>query len=128
MKYPGYLLNPGDLFQVHPERVMFAAGAPKEKAERRAGRLARKAAAETQQSEAENAEEAVSEETRAEQEVEEKQDPRDTLKVLMSQAKTIMSRDKSVLPAKRKQEIRGFQKAIRSVLSRSASSKILTDN
>jgi hypothetical protein len=29
MIYPGYLLNPGDIFQVEPERVMFATGAPK---------------------------------------------------------------------------------------------------
>lgn len=26
MKHPGYLLNPGDMFQVDPERVMFATG------------------------------------------------------------------------------------------------------
>ncbi|KAF2109891.1 hypothetical protein BDV96DRAFT_584769 [Lophiotrema nucula] len=29
MRYPGYLLNPGDLFQVDSECVMFATGAPK---------------------------------------------------------------------------------------------------
>lgn len=29
MPYPGYMLNPGDLFQVEPESVMFATGAPK---------------------------------------------------------------------------------------------------
>jgi hypothetical protein len=29
MPYPGYLLNPGDMFQVEPERVLFATGAPK---------------------------------------------------------------------------------------------------
>ncbi|KAN0104627.1 alpha-L RNA-binding motif-containing protein [Hyaloscypha variabilis] len=27
--YPGYLLNPGDMFQVEPDRVLFATGAPK---------------------------------------------------------------------------------------------------
>jgi ribosomal protein S4 len=31
MPYPGYLLNPGDMFQVEPERVLFATGAVKEK-------------------------------------------------------------------------------------------------
>jgi ribosomal protein S4 len=30
MKYPGYLLNPGDMFQVDPERVLFATGAKKD--------------------------------------------------------------------------------------------------
>ena len=29
MVYPGYMLNPGDLFQVEPSSVMFATGAPK---------------------------------------------------------------------------------------------------
>jgi ribosomal protein S4 len=29
MIYPGYLLNPGDMFQVDPDRVMYATGAPK---------------------------------------------------------------------------------------------------
>ncbi|OIW31944.1 alpha-L RNA-binding motif-containing protein [Coniochaeta ligniaria NRRL 30616] len=32
MKYPGYLLNPGDMFQVDPERVLFATGAKKDPA------------------------------------------------------------------------------------------------
>ncbi|KAK3339335.1 hypothetical protein B0H65DRAFT_297303 [Neurospora tetraspora] len=31
MKHPGYLLNPGDLFQVDVERVLYATGAPKDK-------------------------------------------------------------------------------------------------
>jgi ribosomal protein S4 len=29
MPYPGYMLNPGDMFQVEPSSVMFATGAPK---------------------------------------------------------------------------------------------------
>jgi hypothetical protein len=29
MPYPGYLLNPGDMFQVEPDRVLFATGTPK---------------------------------------------------------------------------------------------------
>jgi ribosomal protein S4 len=31
MPYPGYLLNPGDMFQVEPSSVMFATGAPKKR-------------------------------------------------------------------------------------------------
>jgi hypothetical protein len=38
MIYPGYLLNPGDLFQVEPESVLFATGAPKDASQKRAGR------------------------------------------------------------------------------------------
>lgn len=138
MRHPGYLLNPGDLFQVDPERVMYATGAPKDRKERREGRLARKAAAEARKAEAESsAEGQAAEETKAEnseekpaaeEESKEVKDPRETLKTLLSQAKTIMSKEKDVLPAKRKQEIRGFQKAVRSVLSRSGPSTVLTDN
>lgn len=132
MQYPGYLLNPGDLFQVDPERVLYATGAPKDKTERREGRLAKKAAASARQSEAEAPEEAGPEKSEEESTTEvgakEDKDPKDTLKTLLSQAKTIMSRDKSVLPSKKKQELRGFQKAVRSVLSKSASSTVLTEN
>ncbi|KUJ17082.1 alpha-L RNA-binding motif-containing protein [Mollisia scopiformis] len=38
MIYPGYLLNPGDLFQVEPEAVLFATGAPKDGPQLRVGR------------------------------------------------------------------------------------------
>ena len=31
MLYPGYMLNPGDMFQVEPSSVMFATGAPKKR-------------------------------------------------------------------------------------------------
>ncbi|KAH0538808.1 hypothetical protein FGG08_004640 [Glutinoglossum americanum] len=38
MIYPGYMLNPGDMFQVEPERVLYATGAPKTRSQRRSGR------------------------------------------------------------------------------------------
>lgn len=127
MRYPGYLLNPGDLFQVDPERVMFATGAPKTKFERRESRVLR------QKEEKKDEEEGGGESEEAQPEVTEvkedkEEDARDTLKALMAQAKTIMSKDKDVLPAKRKQELRGFQKAVRRVLSRSQTSSVLTDS
>lgn len=31
MRYPGYMLNPGDMFQVDPDRVLFALGAKRDK-------------------------------------------------------------------------------------------------
>ncbi|KAF4626821.1 hypothetical protein G7Y89_g11336 [Cudoniella acicularis] len=43
MPYPGYLLNPGDMFQVDPERVLFATGVPKTIEQVRRGRELRKA-------------------------------------------------------------------------------------
>lgn len=42
MPYPGYLLNPGDMFQVDMDRVLFATGAPKQLNQARAGRKIRK--------------------------------------------------------------------------------------
>ncbi|KAB8228753.1 mitochondrial 37S ribosomal protein uS4m [Aspergillus alliaceus] len=135
MRYPGYLLNPGDLFQVDPERVMYATGAPKDKHERREGRIARKKIAESQEAEVESKEEGAAEESGEKGPESEEQgkdreneDPRETLKVLLAQAKNIMAGSKDVLPAKRKQELRGFQKAVKRVLSRSDSSTVLTDN
>lgn len=130
MRYPGYLLNPGDLFQVDPERVMFATGAPKDKHERRAGRVARRQAKKQEESGSE--ESAAAEQKEKPEEAEEndntEMDPRETLKSLMNQAKTILSTDKEALPAKRKQELRGFQKAVRRILSRSESSTVLADS
>lgn len=43
MPYPGYLLNPGDMFQVDMDRVLFATGAPKPIHQVRTGRKLRKA-------------------------------------------------------------------------------------
>ncbi|KAF7173243.1 hypothetical protein CNMCM6106_007347 [Aspergillus hiratsukae] len=134
MRYPGYLLNPGDLFQVEPERVMYATGAPKDKFERRESRVARRKAAESNEGETEAEGAAAETEGKqdeseiAEAQDQQKDDPKGTLKTLLTQAKTIMSNSKDVLPAKRKQELRGFQKAVRRVLSRSESSTVLTDN
>ncbi|RAL11400.1 mitochondrial 37S ribosomal protein uS4m [Aspergillus homomorphus CBS 101889] len=135
MRYPGYLLNPGDMFQVEPERVMYATGAPKDRNERRQTRAARKEKAAAKEAE-EAAEEAASteeakDETKGEAKEEaavETESPRETLTALLAQAKNIMSRSKDVLPAKRKQELRGFQKAVRRILSRSGSSTVLTTN
>ncbi|CAN9365798.1 unnamed protein product [Alternaria alternata] len=44
MVYPGYALNPGDMFQVEPSSVMFATGAPKERSST-ARRIAKEKAA-----------------------------------------------------------------------------------
>lgn len=46
MIHPGYLLNPGDMFQVDPERVLFATGAPKDKENRSDGIRAKRRARE----------------------------------------------------------------------------------
>jgi len=41
MPYAGYLLNPGDMFQVEPDSVLFATGARKESAQIKSGRKVR---------------------------------------------------------------------------------------
>ncbi|KAJ5562225.1 hypothetical protein N7461_000986 [Penicillium sp. DV-2018c] len=126
MRHPSYLLNPGDLFQVEPDRVMFATGTPKNKIERREGRLAQR---KTEGEESEDTEATkAAEQDEAESEEAPKEDTKETLKALLQQAKSVMSSGKDTLPAKRKQELRGFQKAVRRVLSRSASSTVLTDS
>lgn len=126
---------------------MFATGAPKSKTERRETRLERRkgeSKGEDAEAKAEGAEENAekgaeegaaegegkkeSAEVKAAEAKEEELDTRETLKRLMTQAKSVMSSDKSDLPAKRKQELRGFQKAVRRVLSRSESSNVLTGN
>lgn len=101
---------------------MFATGAPKTKFERREARQLKP------KEEKEGESEGESEQAKPEVIDDAKEDPRETLKALMGQAKTIMSKDKDVLPAKRKQELRGFHKAVRRVLSRSETSSVLTDS
>lgn len=108
---------------------MYATGAPKNKAERREGRLAKKAAAEPKD-ETEDATKTEGDQAKQDTKSEEKEveNPKETLKQLLIQAKSIMSRDKDVLPAKKKQELRGFQRAVRGVLSKSATSSLLADS
>ncbi|KAL2850316.1 hypothetical protein BJY01DRAFT_210017 [Aspergillus pseudoustus] len=132
MRYPGYLLNPGDMFQVDPERVLYATGAPKNKFDRREARVEKKRAeeeaAKQAESEAEGAEESKESQPEAETKEAEPLDTRKTLQQMISQAKNIMANNKEVLAGKRKQELRGFQKAVRRVLSRSNTSQLLADN
>lgn len=122
------------MFQVDPERVMFATGAPKSKTERREGRMARQKASQgSEEASEEGAEEKKDQdeqkpETETENKEPEPENTRETLKTLMAQAKGMMSTDKQAMAAKQKQELRGFQKAVRRVLSRSESSNILTGN
>lgn len=125
MRYPGYLLNPGDMFQVDPERVMFATGAPKESA---------KTATTTKESESQD-EDTVAEQAAPEPEpeeedadVEDDRPPREVLKDLQAQAKSILASERSQIGAKKKQDLRAFTKSVKRMLSRSSSSTILTDS
>lgn len=116
MIYPGYQLNPGDMFQVEPERVLYATGARKDTKESRAGRLKRrKSTASTAQSE-----DPIPTPESAAQYSWTKwvADPKTTLSSLLSSAKTILAKPSPDLHAKRKQELRSFQQNLRRALSR----------
>ncbi|KAK4870340.1 hypothetical protein LT330_005394 [Penicillium expansum] len=139
MQHPSYLLNPGDLFQVEPERVMYATGLPKTRFERRVGRQDRRKAKAQRLQEAEGAPEAEAESKEtAKEDIKDtekedtnetkKEDTKETLKALLAQAKSLISTGKETLTPQRNYELRGFQKAVRRVLSRSESSTVLADS
>lgn len=146
MQFPGYLLNPGDMFSVDPERVLFATGA----------RKFRKTSPETLQGVAkgdetdlvvdddaedllEDADEAVAEAAEAVQadsksedadaaaatpSAKPSEDPKKTLLTLVKNAKTIMSDNKTTLSAKRKQELRAFSQSAKKALSQIRGTRI----
>jgi ribosomal protein S4 len=133
MIYPGYLLNPGDMFQVEPERVMYATGAPKDTRERRAGRRIRRKSKESKESAVETSEavpevegKEISETTSSPSPEAEVADTLDSkrkaskidLKALLQKAKSILAeKDKAGGPsAKRKQELRAFAVSVRNAI------------
>ena len=118
MIYPGYLLNPGDMFQVEPEKVMFATGAIK----------AAKTTESQEDTEEKSETSAETTETQEPAEEEDDREPREVLKDLIRQAKSILTSPREGLSAKRKQDLRGFTKQIKRTLSKSNSSTILTDS
>jgi ribosomal protein S4 len=136
MTYPGYLLNPGDMFQVEPERVMFATGARKSKrdspvAQARAGEEEDLEDFEEEQvEEVEEAHnevgaatiEAAAEDAAVEKLPEQEEDAKKALKALMVRAKRILDDSKMELSAKRLQELRAFSKSVRKTLSKHGSS------
>ncbi|KAI9741420.1 MAG: mitochondrial 37S ribosomal protein nam9 [Claussenomyces sp. TS43310] len=134
MIYPGYLLNPGDMFQVDPDRVMFATGAPKNSQERRATRVFRKG-----QNIKKSSEEALETEDETAQgtavetpttpiaedggvDTEEavaakRKTHKASLKDLLQIASAILGSKNDAPSAKRKQEIRAFTSTVRHALS-----------
>ena len=127
MIYPGYQLNPGDMFQVEPERVLYATGAQKAKNERRAGRRYRNRV--KLASESEDTSE-TAEPSPTPTDIPEPPLPADSkidFKSLLNQARNILS-TKSTLAAKKKQDLRAFQRLLRRTLSHSTNSTILTES
>ena len=123
MIYPGYQLNPGDMFQVDPDRVLFATGAPKDKSERRAGRRLRaKLSSKPSDDAADSAEPQTPTSAVPPPPPSISNDPsttpKDTLKSLLAQAKGLLSDPSESLPAKRKQDLRAFQRTVKRTLAR----------
>jgi len=137
MIYPGYLLNPGDMFQVETERVLFATGAPKDKKERRAGRKLSKKSSTSEDDAVVESEQAEPSNTAATASFEssdnatnapEPPDSKKELTSLLSRAKSMLADPKDTLSAKRKQDLRAFQRTLKRTLSRTSTSTSLTDD
>lgn len=120
MIYPGYLLNPGDMFQVEPDRVLYATGAPKDKLERRAGRKIR-AKYSKKDSTSEGSEDAklqIPKSALSPDPNSAHRTPKEILQSLISQAKEVLATPTSSLTAKRKQDLRAFQRTVKRTLGR----------
>ncbi|WPG97305.1 Hypothetical protein R9X50_00007900 [Acrodontium crateriforme] len=135
MTYPGYQLNPGDMFQVDPERVMYATGARKITKDSSASdqdfraedteiekKLQEREAAEDEangDSEAgaatlESAEEREAMSTAPEDEP----DAKKAMKNLITRAKRILDESKQTLSGKRQQELRAFAQSVKKTMSK----------
>ncbi|RMY17626.1 hypothetical protein D0867_05897 [Hortaea werneckii] len=148
MVYPGYQLNPGDMFQVDPERVMFATGARKKKKtsavsdqdgreEREADEQGSRVGKSQEEKEVEEQNEvedpeseagAATLETDEEREAmltkpEDEPDAKKALKNLMTRAKRILEDSKRKLSGKRQQELRAFSQSVRKTMSKHGSNK-----
>jgi ribosomal protein S4 len=138
MKYPGYQLNPGDMFSVEPEMVLFATGARKvnkndnrSNLERERAFLRRQAKEEETKEERERRKEQEAEEV-VEEEVEEELAEGETtttadslktnysteLRSLMKRAKTILADSKRDLSGKSKIELRNFTREVKKVFNK----------
>jgi hypothetical protein len=141
MPYPGYLLNPGDMFQVEPERVLFATGQTKTAEQVKKGREKRKVQREVNARRHEKRIEARAQALKnagakiAAQkkealastprpipnepmgDVEARKQRRSDLQALVTQVKGLMENTKSPPSAKKKQELRKFTKDVRQTMA-----------
>lgn len=138
MPYPGYLLNPGDMFQVEPERVLYATGASKSPEQIREGRErrkekrlihirrhARRATAREEAVKRAIAKPVPSEETPSSKgsftpldDKETRKQRRADLQELVKQVQIMMDNRKAPPSAKRKQDLRKFVKDVRQTMAK----------
>jgi hypothetical protein len=141
MPYPGYLLNPGDMFQVEPERVLFATGQAKTPEQIKKGRERRKTQREVNTRRHEKRMEAKAQalknaatkvaadksKTAATKprpepaepvgDMEARKQRRSDLQALVIQVKGLMENSKNPPSAKKKQELRKFTKDVRQTMA-----------
>lgn len=144
MRYGSYMLNPGDLFEVDPNKVMYATGKDKSQAsleaavdrvqakEQAKAEAEEEAAVETKEDSAAPEAKAEAEGEKAAAEVEEapeephlyslpraerEAEQRRRIKTVVKSAKALLAEDPD-LNAKRKQELRAFTRAARSALGK----------
>lgn len=120
MIYPGYQLNPGDMFQVEPDRVLYATGAPKDKFERRAGRRIRAKSSKKASTDegSEDAEPQTPKSTPSPGPTSRDKTPKEIMHSLLTQAKELLATPSTSLTAKRKQDLRAFQKSVKRTIGR----------
>lgn len=136
MVYPGYKLNPGDMFSVEPDLVLYATGAKKHRkdgpisaqdraamrAAARDGKEARSSAAEDELDDGSDAGAATLESDEEREamatNLESEEDPKKALKSLLTRASRILDDSKRKLSGKRTQELREFSRSVKKTLSR----------
>jgi ribosomal protein S4 len=128
MTYPGYLLNPGDMFSVDPERVMFATGMkksdkqiskPKKAAEGEEGEEAQEEA--TEESEVKESEAETAEADSASKELDAAATPEEAkraLRVVMNRAKRITTAAKGDLSGRRLKDLRKLSHDVRKTMAK----------
>ncbi len=130
MKHPSYLLNPGDMFQVDPERVLTATGRPKpspEKLEERAKQIAQKYGAEAFKAAPEESSEAKA---KAEEEVKEEldEDARqadevESLRAIVERAKSVITKQADTISGKRKVAVRALIQDVKEAMKQANNKK-----
>ncbi|KAH9838108.1 S4 RNA-binding domain [Teratosphaeria destructans] len=144
MEFPGYQLNPGDMFQVDPDSVMYATGAKKRDSSSPVSEqdLRRQEEAEEESAQEESAQwEAEEGERRQDDAVaemkglspeekeahasnpEDEPDPKKAMKNLITRAKRILEDSKRSLSGKRQQELRAFSQLVKKTMSRHGAAK-----
>jgi ribosomal protein S4 len=129
MVHPGYLLNPGDMFSVDPERVLYATGARKHNKNTPDTLQGREEPDAPEQIVDEDAEDGLDESEAKDNEAKvaakaaktipsADEDPKAALKSLLARAQDITRESKEGLSGKRKQDLRAFAKSVKQTMSR----------